>query len=558
MRRGRACFAQAPRCFAPAQGGVLAKGLLRIDMASTLEDFWKLLVASGLIAPAECETLAAAYARVRGPKQGSPKSLCAWLIERGMLSRYQARLLMAGRSGPFFFGNYRIYDRVESGRLTGVFHASDRQTGQPVMLYFFTGAATQDLKQWLPIEARAQLAAGVKHPNVSRVDALVQADGYKFLVLESLNGQSLDEVMAGQPLPVDDVCRYLRKAAAGLARLHSLNQIHGDIRPDNLWLDPTGQVKLLYFPLSREPLASAAAPARNADFQAPECGPPANQAASPPSDIYSLGCTAYYLLSGHVPFPGGELADKPRRHVAETPPPLTDVPGVPGPLARLIAAMMAKSPKVRVPNAMRVAEALQSVMSGVSTADTDHGKTDPAIHITPPSPSARGQVKEPTPQPTTAPTPTNAPIPTFSPAPTTTPPAPAAPYATQFTPAPNYAAGYPPGAMMPPGAMPPSALPPSAMPPYAASPGTMPSPGFPPSAFPPATPHAAMPPGYGNPQPLYPSQYAQPTPVMGLPMGAPARRTCGRGAAAATHHAPRRHRLGHSRLHLALGGRRRR
>lgn len=333
-------------------------------MANPLDAFWKLLVDSRLLQAAECADLSAAFVRGKGADQVNPKVLCSWLMERGMLSRYQARLLLAGRTGPFFFGDYRVYDRVESGRLAGLFRAAHMQKGEPVLLYFFTGPATQDLRRWLPIEGRTPQAIAVKHPNVSRVDALVQADGYKFIVLEGLDGQTLQELSGGKPLPLADVCRYLRKAVAGLARLHNINQVHGDIRPDNLFLEHSGQLKLLYFPLSRDPLGPPSAlDPKNADFLAPECGPPSAQSPDALSDIYSLGCTAYYLLSGQVPFPGGDAADKARRHVGETCVPLDQLAGVPAPLAGLVALMMSKDRTVRPASAMQLADELLPLLS---------------------------------------------------------------------------------------------------------------------------------------------------------------------------------------------------
>ncbi len=350
-------------------------------MANSLNDFWKLLVDSGLLAAAECEDLKSAFARVPGADQGNAKTLCDWLIERGMLTRYQARLLLAGRPGPFFFGNYRVYDRVESGRLKGLFRAAHRETGEPVLLYFFAGAATQDLRKWLPVEARSQLAIAVKHPHVNRVDALIQADGYKFLVIEGLEGKSLDELSQGKPLPLGDVCRYLRKAVTGLARLHNLNQIHADIRPDTLWLEHSGQLKLLYFPLSRDPFGPAAAlNPSNADYLAPECVLPGGKSPDVLSDIYSIGCTAYYLLSGQVPYPGGDAADKARRHAGEACVPLDQLADLPSPVASFIVRMMAKNPQERPATAMQVADELSALTPavGYSEEKTANGQPQPA------------------------------------------------------------------------------------------------------------------------------------------------------------------------------------
>jgi hypothetical protein len=196
----------------------------------------------------------------------------------------------------------------------------------------------------------------------------VEVEAYKFVVLGDLQGRSLDEFLAVRgPFPAAEACRLVRQAALGLAELHKSGQMHGEVRPANLWLDAANHVKLLHVPLSREPLASpttgASGPAEMlqaaADYLAPELAAPQRWPATPLSDLYALGCTLYLLLVGKPPFAGGDAVSKLRRHVHEQPPLASQAnPQVPPPIAQVAAYLMAKDPSARYQQAMHAAEAL--------------------------------------------------------------------------------------------------------------------------------------------------------------------------------------------------------
>ncbi len=298
-------------------------------------------------------------------------------------------MLMNGRSGPFHFGDFRVYDRVETGRLAGMFRAGNLKSGQPAILYFIAGAPAQDPARWQALADTARSVIEIKHPHVSRLEELVSADGYKFMVLESLDGKSLVELADGKPMKPEDVCRYLRKAAAGLDRLHKLGRAHGDVRPDNLFVDSSGQLKLLYFPIASDPFAAPGSDPRNADFLAPECAAPHHRPPDARSDIYALGATTYALLAGRPPFQGADALDKARRHASEPLAPLEQVAKTPAALGRLVAVMMAKNPQGRPGSVMEVASALQSIVERKTkaAAAVTNGAV-PAVATAPAPPAA--------------------------------------------------------------------------------------------------------------------------------------------------------------------------
>src|SRR5205085_10845303 len=110
----------------------------REPMSVAIAEFWRLAIDSCLRTPADCQQLDAAYAHVKGAaNQGNSATLGEWLVANGALSRYQVKTLLSSRAGPFFYGDYCVYDRVRSkeGRLGGLFRAMHMPTRHPVMLY---------------------------------------------------------------------------------------------------------------------------------------------------------------------------------------------------------------------------------------------------------------------------------------------------------------------------------------------------------------------------------------------------------------------------------------
>ncbi|HVC97363.1 MAG TPA: protein kinase [Pirellulales bacterium] len=346
----------------------------------TTADFWKLAAESRLLTPQACRQLSADYARARGSIDGNDrvdgndravendaKGLVKWLVSGDVLSRYQAKLLLAGHPGPFVYGDYVIYDRVEGGRLGGLFRARHAPTKHPVCLFFLAGPGLQNpqaLAGIAPAVSAAE-AASRRPSNLTRCHHWTDLGAFKFIVLEDLRGESLAErLKTGKKFSPREACRIVRGAAQGLARLHSQGQVYADIRPANIWLSEKGLVQLIGFPLAHDPLApSASTSVAELDYVAPEL---AQVGAKPDmrSDIYALGCLLYQLLTGEVPFPGGDATQKTARKLKETPKPVDRVnPAVPAALAHVVGYLMHKNPDQRYQQAGSVVEAL-AVYSG--------------------------------------------------------------------------------------------------------------------------------------------------------------------------------------------------
>ncbi|HEX4129453.1 MAG TPA: serine/threonine-protein kinase [Pirellulales bacterium] len=343
-------------------------------MPTTLDQFWNLLAESGLLKPAELQKLSDTVAMADGNL--APEKITKYLITKQKLSTYQAKILLGGRSGPFFYGDYQIYDRIESGRLAGIFRAIHTPTRHPVCLFFLSGAAMQDEQVLADLAYQAAIAnrASVGHPHLFRCYHLADEGSFKFIVVEDLKGKRVERLLATTgALSAGEACRIARQAALGLARLHAMGHVHGEMRPANIWLDGDNHAKLLLFPLYRDPMSpprawltkarsgtgeTAGKVPSEANYIAPELIA-GDREPDARSDIYSLGCTLYHMLANEPPCNGGSTKQKLRQHLKETPRPLNEVnPQIPAGLAKLVAYMMAKDPDMRYQKAESVVEAL--------------------------------------------------------------------------------------------------------------------------------------------------------------------------------------------------------
>ena len=263
---------------------------------------------------------------------------------------------------------YRVVAAIGAGGMGAVYRAEHRLMDRPVALKVIRGdllGSTEMVERFRgEVRAAARLAS---HPNVVAAYDAEQAGETHMLVMEFVEGSDLAELVTRRgPLPVGEACEYARQAALGLQHAFLEGMVHRDIKPQNLMLTTRGQVKILDFGLSR--FASEAPSQRgttaqgmvlgSADYIAPEqIDDP--HAADIRADLYSLGCTLYFLLAGRPPFPDGSLIQKLMAHREKLPRPLADVrAGMPRELVLLVDRMMAKSPPQRFQTPDEVALAL--------------------------------------------------------------------------------------------------------------------------------------------------------------------------------------------------------
>jgi len=239
----------------------------------------------------------------------------------------------------------------------------------------------------------AQAVAALDHRNIVRAYDIDNEGNTHYLVMEYVAGRDLNTMVKNDgPLDYDDAADFIRQAAEGLQHAHDANLIHRDIKPANLLVDARGTVKILDMGLARFIDEEQASLTRvhdenvlgTADYLAPEQAQDSHTA-DHRADIYSLGCTLYYLLTGHPPFREGTLAQRIVKHQTEAPTSLyEDRPDAPQPLVDVCLRMMAKQPAARIQSAGEVARVLGTWLAGRGKkADSIAGTTTPGTRPPP-------------------------------------------------------------------------------------------------------------------------------------------------------------------------------
>jgi WD40 repeat protein len=273
---------------------------------------------------------------------------------------------------------YRVFRLLGCGGMGAVYLAEHRRMDRLVALKVIHPEFLRQSGTSTRFQQEVRAAARLDHPNIVAAYDADQAGELHFLVMEYVEGQNVaDYLGAHGPLPVEQACNIVRQAALGLQHAHECGMVHRDIKPHNLMLTPDGQVKVLDFGLARlacetanaspcdarsgtANLTGAGAVIGTADYIAPEQARAAHLVDGR-SDIYSLGCALYHLLTGRPPFPEGSACEKLVLHETESPVWLCDVRhDIPEELARIVAKMMAKNPEERHQSAAEVAAALRT------------------------------------------------------------------------------------------------------------------------------------------------------------------------------------------------------
>ncbi len=370
-------------------------------MSIEIPEFWRLVIESQLLPADECQRLGQQFGYVKGAAvQGNARTLAEWLVSQNVISRYQSTILLAGRPGPFAYGDYKIYDRLEDGPLRGQFKAVHSQIGHPVVLKFFAGETVSDPSRWAETAQRAIDHTSLSHPHLWRSFELVDLEQFKFIAVEDIAGQSVGRLPRSshaQRIPHQDACRIAYQVALARSRMHESGFIHGDLRPASIVLDGQGR-GVLWCDVAQRLLPSRGNVndpdlLTRADYFAPELVS-AGKSPDALTDVYALGCTLYEMLSGEPPFAGGDFAQKMHRHANESIQPLAPF-GVPEPLAKVVAYMMAKNTAVRYQQASQAAEQLGQFLPAA--------ERQPRVAPVPPTLAALEQFLKSKPIPTVTP-----------------------------------------------------------------------------------------------------------------------------------------------------------
>jgi serine/threonine protein kinase len=325
---------------------------------STSEEFLGLVRRSGLL-----PHLDAYLSQPTSPAPSpTPQDLAGALVRDGLLTDFQANQLLEGRSRGFTLGRYLILDRLGATRMSTVFLCQDQTLGRLVAVKVLSHAraANEDLLKRFYREARA--AASLRHEHIVRAYDVEEAERGHLLVMEYVDGVSLEALVTGHgPLAPLRAAHYVRQAALGLRAAHEAGIVHRDVKPGNILVDRGGTVKVLDLGLALladEEVQLTCSVLGSVDYLAPEQGVDSH-AVDARADIYSLGATFWFLLTGAPPFTGATVMDRARAHRSQALRPIRSVrPEVPAGLEAILMRMLAREPQDRHPTAAAVVEAL--------------------------------------------------------------------------------------------------------------------------------------------------------------------------------------------------------
>jgi HD-GYP domain-containing protein (c-di-GMP phosphodiesterase class II) len=301
----------------------------------------------------------------------SVDALLAKLTAHGLLTEYQAVRLKAGTTFGLVLGNYRVLDRLGAGGMGIVFKAEHQLMRRQVAIKVVPVSRDQDDRLLQRFFAEIRAVARLQHPNiVAAMDAgfVPSPDPHTlplyYLVMEFVPGMNLEKYVEVEDLLTPaQACAFVHQVAAALTEAHKHRLIHRDIKPSNVMVTPDGQAKLLDFGLARNFRNNLTEPGTvlgTLEYMAPEQAVDAS-AVDIRTDIYSLGGTLFWCLTGRPPFlPQGNLAQEfPRRLTRPAPSVRTFRPEVSPALDAVVARLLAPRPEDRYPDPRSVMQALE-------------------------------------------------------------------------------------------------------------------------------------------------------------------------------------------------------
>jgi serine/threonine-protein kinase len=353
------------------------------DTVQSIEDFLRVVRKSGLVEEAR---LAAAVAAWPDPTQPLPEGLVRALIDGGLLTQWQFDQLRKGRYKGFMLGKYRLLRLLGAGGMSSVYLAEHTTLKGLVAIKVLPVKRVDQTSYLARFEREAREAFRLNHPNIVRTIDLDTSGAIHFIAMEYVEGDDLHaRVKQGGPLDVREAADFIRQAALGLQHAHEEGLVHRDIKPANLIVDKRGTVKILDFGLALAGSDEEAASLTQthdekvlgtADYLAPEQARDSH-VADRRSDIYALGCTLHYLLTGRAPFAKGSIAERIQAHLKKPPPNLLDERAdVPPAIAELSFRMLEKHPDARPQSAQEIADALAAWLAATA-GGYQRGRTEP-------------------------------------------------------------------------------------------------------------------------------------------------------------------------------------
>jgi serine/threonine protein kinase len=330
----------------------------------TAQDVVELIHRGRLIAAQQLERLHGQL-----PLAGGPEAALGYFVENGLLTRYQAEELAAGRWRGLWLGGYRVLDRLGRGGMSHVFLAEHAVLGKRVAVKVLSAGLRSDSSARQRFVREARAAAAVDHPNIVHVHDVDMDHDPPFLVMEYVDGVNLQAAVSRHgAFAAAETATVGVEVARGLAAAAAAGLVHRDIKPANLLVDRQGRVKILDLGIVRLPGEDtlprlegddgADVILGTLDYLSPEQAVDSSTVDAR-ADVYSLGATLYFLLAGHPPFPGSDLRHKLAAKKYGEPVPIHRLrPDVDVGLSEAIHTLLVRDPAARCPSADHAVAAL--------------------------------------------------------------------------------------------------------------------------------------------------------------------------------------------------------
>ena len=300
------------------------------------------------------------------------EALARDMIKSNLLTKYQAEQILGGRTKHLVMGKYQILEKIGAGGMGQVYKAYHSGTGRVVAIKVILSKSKIDPEVIRRFEREVKAAAKLVHQNIITVFDADQINGRVFMVMEYIKGNDLAEIILKKgKLSVVESVKYIIQTANGLKYAHDQGVIHRDIKPGNIIVGTDGSVKIVDMGLAKietdsnqediSMLTGATSIMGTVDFMSPEQGF-SSRDVDARADIYSLGATLFYLLTGKFMYAGNSAFAKLLAHRESPIPSLCSArPGIPIELGNLFTKMVAKNAVDRFQSMAEVILALSSL-----------------------------------------------------------------------------------------------------------------------------------------------------------------------------------------------------
>ena len=355
-------------------------------MAKSLEQFAQLVADSTLMSADDIRAVIAGVLAEQQPQDGG--QLARLLVNLKKLTAYQVQEIQLGKGRSLVLGNYVILEKLGQGGMGMVLKAEHRRMERTVAIKIISPSVTENPEAVRRFQREVKACAKLEHPNIVTAHDADEANGTHFLVMQFVEGTDLAALVRKQgPLPVEKAVPCVLQAARGLSYAHSRGMVHRDIKPANLLLDHAGTVKILDMGIVRlesagiegDELTGTGQIVGTVDYMAPEQAME-SKTVDARADIYSLGITLWFLLTGRVVYKGDTVVKKLMAHQNSPIPSLRGACTQASPqLEMVFAKMVAKTPESRYQSMVEVIAALEQSLDGRNVGPStfnDSGRED--------------------------------------------------------------------------------------------------------------------------------------------------------------------------------------